>query len=329
MSEQDINGMFERFKKMRVLILGDVMIDAYLWGKVERISPEAPVPVVNISEREQRLGGAANVAKNIQALGAEAIICSVCGDDQRGQELKSLFTDNGLSTEGLVLSKERKTSVKTRVISDAQHIVRVDDEDQHDLTSKEESAFLAKLETLITKCDVLIFEDYNKGVLTEHVISASIALAKKHGVPTCVDPKKKNFFTYVGVDLFKPNLKELAEGLKVDLNKNDLSGIERAVDQLQEQLDVRSVLLTLSDKGVLIKGEDGNIHLPAHVRDIADVSGAGDTVISVAALGLALGLDNKMIAGMSNLAGGLVCESVGVVPIDPKLLKAECLAEFP
>lgn len=328
MSKQDIDGIFERFKELRVLILGDVMIDAYMWGRIDRISPEAPVPVVSISKREQRLGGAANVAKNIQALGAEAIICGVCGNDAKGDDMHQLFSKNNLTTSGLVRSDERKTSVKTRVISEGQHVVRVDDEDQHDLCADEERSYLKRIGSMMEQCDVVIFEDYNKGVLTEKVIKGAISLAAERNIPTCVDPKKKNFFAYEGVALFKPNLKELAEGLKVDLGKKDLKAIEVAIKQLRAQLKADLVLLTLSEEGVMVNDENHHIHLPAHNRKIADVSGAGDTVISVAALALASGLDNRTIAAMSNLAGGLVCESVGVVPIDAERLKTECRAQL-
>ncbi len=327
MDSHELDVIFKKFKDLRVLVIGDVMIDAYLWGKVERISPEAPVPVLTTSNKEQRLGGAANVAKNVSALGAEVIIASVVGNDEKANDLKALFERNKMSTIGLIHSNSRRTSVKTRVISEGHHVVRVDEEDHHDLNDSESSAFLEKLQVLISgsKFDVIIFEDYNKGVLTETVIHKAIELAKDNGIPTCVDPKKKNFFAYKGVDLFKPNLKELAEGLKMELNKNEISGIQKAVDQLQSSLGPHCTLLTLSDKGVFIKSSDESAHLPAHVRTIQDVSGAGDTVISVAALCLALGLDQRIMASMANLAGGLVCEMVGVVPIEPELLKAECL----
>jgi len=327
MNSQELDKIFSNFKDLRVLVVGDVMIDAYIWGKVDRISPEAPVPVLTTSKKEQRLGGAANVAKNIIALGAEVVIASVVGNDKKAEDLKKLFEKNGMSTEGIVHSDSRKTSVKTRVISNGQHVVRVDDEDHHDLNEAEEIAFFEQLKVLTntTEFDVLIFEDYNKGVLTESVIQHSIALAKSKNIPTCVDPKKKNFFAYKGVDLFKPNLKELGEGLKIELNKNDLPQVANAVDELQEQLGPHCTLLTLSENGVFVKNSSDSAHLPAHVRNIADVSGAGDTVISVAALCLAIGLDQKTIAGMANLAGGLVCEKVGVVPIDPIQLKTECL----
>lgn len=329
-NDQKIEEIFSKFKDLRVLVLGDVMIDAYIWGSVERISPEAPVPVLSASKKEQRLGGAANVAKNIVALGAEVVIASVVGNDNKAEDLKELLEKNTMTSDGLVYSTTRKTSVKTRVISDGQHVVRVDDEDHHDLDQNEENAILERIESLMVTAefDVLIFEDYNKGVLTESVIQRCIALAKSNNIPTCVDPKKENFFAYEGVDLFKPNLKELAEGLKVELNRNDLQQIENAIDQLQEKIGAHITLLTLSENGVFVKSTSGPMHLPAHVRNIADVSGAGDTVISVAALCLTQGLDQKTMAGMANLAGGLVCEKVGVVPIDAAQLKKECLEAF-
>ena len=330
MEQQELDRIFDQFKELRVMVIGDVMIDAYMWGKVDRISPEAPVPVLTTSKKEHRLGGAANVAKNLVALGAEVIICSVVGNGERQSDLKGLFDKNSLTTNGLVYSDSRRTSVKTRVISGAQHVVRVDEEDHHDLDNSEELALKERISSILNDMhiDVIIFEDYNKGVLTPGVIGSTIDLANKRKVPTCVDPKKENFFAYKGVGLFKPNLKELAEGVNMELKADDIKAIGSAVDILHERINNTCTLLTLSEHGVLVRSKNASIHLPAHIRDIADVSGAGDTVISVAALCLALGLDERTIAGMANLAGGLVCESVGVVPIDPDRLKEECLTEL-
>jgi len=309
---------FTNFNNLRVLIMGDVMIDGYLWGKVERISPEAPVPIVSVTKIENRLGGAANVALNIAALGATPVICSVVGDDEKGKLFDSLLAENNLSSSGIVKSTTRPTTVKTRVISSGQHLLRVDEEKTTPLNSKEEALLLERFEALVKaeKFDVLIFQDYNKGVLTAQVIEKVTARCNELNISTAVDPKKDNFLAYKNVSLFKPNLKELREGLKVDINGNLLDSVKSAVLKLESILQNKTTLVTLSEYGVVVNQNENFTHIPAHDRKIIDVSGAGDTVISVAALCLALKLEPEILANLSNLAGGLVCEKVGVVPID-------------
>jgi len=325
MTDSSLKALFEGFNGVTALVIGDVMIDSYLWGRVDRISPEAPVPVVQITKKENRLGGAANVALNIAALGAKPIICAVAGDDANGDVLINLLENGSMHTGGIVHSGNRPTTVKTRVISSQQHIVRVDEESLKPLNEEEETLFVQRIKELIQneKPGVIIFEDYNKGVLTPHVIDEVIALAKAQNIPTAVDPKKDNFFAYKGVTLFKPNLKELIEGLKIDIDKKDRASLESAVEKLEEILSNQISLITLSELGVYVKGNGQSNYIPAHIRNISDVSGAGDTVISVAALCLALKLDNQNLAALANLAGGLVCEEVGVVPIDKQRLYTE------
>ncbi|HKL03274.1 MAG TPA: bifunctional ADP-heptose synthase [Cryomorphaceae bacterium] len=325
MTSTELKELFQNFNRLKVLVVGDVMVDAYLWGKVNRISPEAPVPVVQVTDKENRLGGAANVALNIASLGATPIICALAGNDLKGKEMAELMESQGMTTEGILFSEERPTTVKTRVISSHQHIVRVDEESLMPLSKLEEDQFLEQIGAVIEsrKPDVFIFEDYNKGVLTPRVIKELSALAKAKGIPTAVDPKKNQFFDYVGVSLFKPNLKELAEGLKIEIDKSNLQTLEKAVEELEDRLHNDMSLITLSELGIYIKGKDGSKRIPAHIRNISDVSGAGDTVISVAALCLASGASENLIASLSNLAGGLVCEKVGVVPIDKKTLLDE------
>ncbi len=327
MFQGNTGQLFEQFNSLRVLVVGDVMVDSYVWGKVDRISPEAPVPVVSVTAKEDRLGGAANVALNILALGATPIICAMAGRDAKGQALKALFESSGINAAGLLLSDARPTTVKTRVISSNQHIVRVDEESLAPLNPGEEDAFIATAERTLRemKPHVVIFEDYNKGLLTPNVIEAITAMATKAGIPTAVDPKKDNFFAYRGVSLFKPNLKELAEGLKMEIQKKDHAALEAAAEKLESRLGHSISLITLSEEGMYVKSEGKSTRLPAHLRNIADVSGAGDTVIGVAALCLALGVDAPYIAALANLAGGLVCEQVGVVPIDKNLLLAEAI----
>ncbi|MBL8002149.1 MAG: D-glycero-beta-D-manno-heptose-7-phosphate kinase [Flavobacteriales bacterium] len=329
MNRADTLQAFDRFAATSALVVGDVMVDAYLWGRVDRISPEAPVPVVHVTDRSERLGGAANVALNLRALGAAPVVVSVIGDDPQGRRLAELFSENGIATDGLVRSASRRTTVKTRVISGHQHIVRVDEEQEGDIDRSEEQALLERVAALIAshRPGVIVLEDYNKGVLTEAVIRGIVSLARTHGIPTAVDPKKRNFFAYAGVDLFKPNLKELREGLKVEIPAGDAEAVRTAAAMLEDRLGNRISLITLSEHGVYVHGPGEEHLLPAHRRTIADVSGAGDTVISVAALCLAQGMDLRTLADWSNLAGGLVCEHVGVVPVDREALLQECLLQ--
>jgi rfaE bifunctional protein kinase chain/domain len=316
-------GYIEKFVGLRALVIGDVMLDSYIWGAVERVSPEAPVPVVHVRKRDVRLGGAANVALNLQALGAVPLLVALAGRDDAGQRLLAILREAGLSADGVVSSAERPTTVKTRVIASNQHVVRVDDETDRPASASEQHALLEKIKTLLPNCQVVVFEDYDKGTITHDLIQAVVALAQQHRIPTVVDPKKRNFLSYRGVTLFKPNLKELREGLKADLYAGQPEGIKQAVAQLKQQLELHGVLLTLSEHGVLLSTGGELVQIPAHVREIADVSGAGDTVVSIAALGVALGLPPAALAALANLGGGLVCQHVGVVPIN----KAEFLAE--
>jgi len=323
----NIDQVFEAFNSLRVLVIGDVMLDSYVWGKVERISPEAPVPVVNVSHREYRLGGAGNVLLNVQALGAEAIICSVIGTDTSGDALKNSLLEKGLNCEGLIRSESRITTIKERIIAGSQQVVRIDTETDKPVSKDEKDRLVSKAKELIPSCDVIIFEDYDKGVLTAESIAEITDFANLHNVPTVVDPKKRNFLAYTNVTLFKPNLKELREGLKVEFDVDNAAELQATVAQLKTALNAKGALITLSERGVFIDFKEEIHKLPAHIRHIADVSGAGDTVISIAACCVALGLPPQTIAGISNLGGGLVCELVGVVPIDKELLKAEASNE--
>ena len=320
-----MTNIFEKFNSLNVLIIGDVMIDSYIWGKVERISPEAPVPVVRVTKKENRLGGAANVALNIQSLGACPYICAVIGEDSDGENFLSLLNAQGLSDEGLIKIKTRPTTVKTRIIAHNKQIARVDAETERNLSSSNTLLVLNKIKQIIAnhRIDAIIYEDYDKGLITEELIDKTVKLAKEMGIITVVDPKKRNFHAYKGVQLFKPNLKELREGLKIDIDTSDIEQIEQAVEKLKKQLGAKTVMLTLSEHGVYVSSATGNKHILAHKRNIADVSGAGDTVIATAALCLAAGLNEFKTAEIANLAGGLVCEHVGVVPIDKARLLRE------
>ena len=317
--------LFDKFNGLRILVIGDVMLDAYVMGKVNRISPEAPVPIVSLENEDARIGGAGNVALNLLALGAKPIICGVIGEDSSGDKLLNLFEKNGISTDGLVKSMVRKTTVKTRVISNKQQLLRIDSESTFPLLESEEIKLNNTIQNIINQgIDGIIFEDYNKGVLTDSVIQNTIKIAKEKDIPTAVDPKKENFLSYKGVSLFKPNLKELKEGLNLNFDFNTNKELfEKGIELLEEKLQNEISFVTLSENGVFIKNQTEKYYLPAHMRSISDVSGAGDTVIAVATLCLISGASTKQIAEISNLAGGLVCEKSGVVSISKNDLLKE------
>ncbi len=326
MSERLIN-LFDSFNNKNVLIIGDVMIDSYIWGKVERISPEAPVPIINVKKREDRLGGAANVALNVKSLGANAILCSVIGNDKNADLFLELLAQDNLSVQGILKSDTRITTKKTRVIGHHQQLFRVDEELDSNIDPSTTQELLGRIINEIDskKIDVIIFEDYDKGVISEGLIQSVVSKAKEKSIPVVVDPKKRNFLSYKGVDLFKPNLKELKEGLKLDFDVHQSDELIAAALKLKSIIQVKSIMITLSELGVLICDENGNKIIPAHVRNISDVSGAGDTVISVAALALSSNVTLNTAAELANLAGGLVCEKVGVVPIDKTELLNEAI----
>lgn len=319
-----IVSAFNSFANHKVLVIGDVMIDSYLVGKVERISPEAPVPIISMIEQENRLGGAANVALNVQALGAEPILCAVVGNDERAETLRCLLKDKNITDEGILSDPDRITTVKTRIISGRQHLLRVDRETDKPLPLITERNFIKHIEEILQKHKIsaIIFEDYDKGCITPEVISSVVTMAKEKNIPTLVDPKKRNFLDYNGTTLFKPNFKELTEGLKIELKKNDAAGLFEAAKALHQK-GIRYVLITLSEHGVFISDGENYKLIPAEIRDISDVSGAGDTVISVASLCMAAGMDVEQTAQIANIAGGLVCEKVGVVPVDKQQLLNE------
>jgi len=317
--------IFEKIQDLHVVVVGDVMIDNYSWGDVERLSPEAPVPVVNIRKTESRLGGAANVALNCRALGAKVTIASVIGADTDGDMLELLLKEQAIDTSLLKKTGNRTTTSKTRILSRNQQMIRLDREMTAELDTRDEHAFIdATLRYLqIQKPQVLIFEDYNKGVLKENVIEKITAHCKTLGILIAVDPKRKNFFAYKHADIFKPNLKEVREGLNVpldELNETTLGEVHR---QLKQQLDHRISFITLSERGVYAHDAVEGKILPSHIRNIADVSGAGDTVIAVAAMVYAVTKDMALMASYSNIAGGLVCEEVGVVPVNKDKLIRE------
>lgn len=306
----------EKFAEKRILILGDIMLDRYLYGSVTRISPEAPVPVMDLQSVDNRLGGAGNVALNLKALGCEPILCGLVGNDDEGKFISNALSENELLTSGLIWSEKRRTTLKTRVIAHGQHLLRVDREDRHPLDTNEMKGVKHFIEnTLHQGVDAFVFQDYNKGLLNDELIRWCIALCREMGVPTLVDPKKDHLEAYKGVTLFKPNLKEVNEllGSKVTV---DLESLKMATARLRETLDQQFTLITLSQHGLFIEERGIGFIEPTLARNIVDVCGAGDTVLSIAAAGIAAGMDMKTIAMLSNLAGGQVCEKVGAVPVD-------------
>lgn len=322
-----MKSLFNSFNEKKIMIVGDVMLDIYMKGKVERISPEAPVPIVSVTETFSRLGGAANVAQNLKSLGTKPILCSIIGNDEKANELLRLMHEQNMITSGIVKSNERITTRKVRIISNNAQMLRVDTEDTFDLTKTEHNLLMNEIKNIINNknIDGIILQDYNKGVLTEDIIKDVIALANEKNIPVGVDPKKKNFLAYKNVTFFKPNLKELRDGIGISSKDEGIDDIIKSVDALHEKLNCRYLMTTLSERGVLIKDYETNEchHIPAHLRKIADVSGAGDTVLSVAMLCLVCKQNAYNIAALSNLAGGLVCEELGVVPINKDRLKEE------
>jgi D-glycero-beta-D-manno-heptose-7-phosphate kinase len=320
---------FESFEDFNILVIGDVMIDSYMWGEVSRISPEAPIPIVAAKKRENRLGGAANVALNLQSLGAIPILCSVIGIDAEGKMFLRKMKELGLSCEGIVPDPDRKTTLKTRIICKNQHLLRVDEEQTNPIGKETYRSLVSQLKRILRKrkVDGIIFEDYDKGVISPELIRQVISLAAKKKIPVAADPKRRNFLYYRNIELFKPNFKELTEGLKTDIEKGNAQALFKAVKGYQKEAGIRYLLVSLSELGVFISDGKGYAMLPAEKREIVDVSGAGDTLVSAAFLALLAGLEPGMIARVANLAGGLVCEKIGVVPVGKKELLAKCLQD--
>ncbi len=314
--EERLNFLKENIEGKNIVVIGDLMLDAYFWGAVSRISPEAPVPVVEIDNEFYRFGGAANVANNIIHLGANPIPIGIIGEDQYGEIFKELMRKEGISSETVFTIKERPTTTKVRVIADSQHVVRIDKEVKSDIDKETENLIVSFLEDRANDIDGIILQDYNKGVLTKSLIKRVTALAKRKEILITVDPKFKNFFEYKNVTLFKPNRSETeqAYGIKIE-NDDDL---RNAGFRLLNDLQSESVLLTLSEDGIALfeKGKSDFRRVPTKARKVSDVSGAGDTVISTLTLALASGGSLVESAYLANYAGGIVCEEVGIVPIE-------------
>ena len=321
---KELADLVHRFAGTHVLVVGDVMIDRYLRGTVTRISPEAPVPVLNYRATDNRLGGAANVALNLRALGAEVHLLSLVGKDEDGTLLAELLPQNDLSAAALCPSDTRQTTVKTRVLAGDQQLLRVDREDTRDADAAELALLTTRFRDTLVHYPIgaILLQDYNKGVLSAPFIELILREAEARRIPVAVDPKQRNFFAYRGATLFKPNLKEVREGLDPAIAPETVS-LRRAATELRKRLQTPRILITLGERGVYSDSEAGGHRYPTRPRAIVDVCGAGDSVISIATLCLTQAATDEQIALLANAAGGQVCEFVGVVPVDRALLLRE------
>lgn len=322
-----IHKLFEDFNSTKIGVIGDIMLDTYWWGSVDRISPEAPVPVVSLKTKEIRVGGAANVALNLRSLGAVTTLFAVIGNDAEGSDLKKLLDQQGINTDYLYSSADRITTNKVRIMGRNQQMMRLDSEHTHDINTQEEDQLLANFKIYIEqeKPSLIILEDYNKGVLSERIITSVIAYCNDKNIPTSVDPKNKNFLAYKNCTLFKPNLKEVKEGLKITIPVIDQAQLQIVHQSLVAALNNKISFITLSEHGVYFADGNNDHIIPTHIRKIADVSGAGDTVIAVASLVYAATQNMLLAAEMANIAGGLVCEMVGTAPIHKGELEMETI----
>jgi len=317
-----LKSLFENFGGKRIAILGDLMLDKYIWGSVSRISPEAPVPVLEVESESARLGGAANVANNIKSLGAEAILFGIVGDDEAGERVTHILDEMSMTKEGIIKVADRPTTVKTRVIAHSQHVVRMDHEIRKDIDKKIIDHIVQILNSMKSEIDAIILEDYNKGILTKELISDVIAFARKNDKVVGVDPKQNNFFEYKHATVFKPNRKEAENALRLPIGTNEEALI--ASKELLRVLDCENVLLTRGEKGMTLFSMDESCsHFPTKARKVADVSGAGDTVISAFTVALVSGATVTEAAAIANHAGGIVCGEVGIAPVDKEKLFTE------
>ncbi len=312
---QRLNQILAELRNKKILVVGDIMLDRYLRGRVSRLSPEAPVPIIEMESESYHFGGAANVALNLKSLGCQPLLVGLLGKDEYGQRFVQLMKEAGLDDSGLILTEDRPTTVKTRIIGDNQHIARVDRERIMYVRDALEQTVIDRIEELIASTDAVILEDYNKGVLSEKVIHSSLTKATERQIISAVDPKFKNFLQYTGATIFKPNIKETAQALARPIDGQ--SEVVAAGKELLTRLQARCVLLTRGGEGLSLFDEQGEVnHIPARTHAVADVSGAGDTVIATMTAAAVSGADFKEAATMANYAAGLVCQEVGIVPVN-------------
>jgi D-beta-D-heptose 7-phosphate kinase/D-beta-D-heptose 1-phosphate adenosyltransferase len=320
LEESEIDAFLERCRGAVVGVVGDVMLDRFVWGKVTRISPEAPVPVVEIEREDYHLGGAANVARNLASLGGSPLLLGIVGEDEAGTALRRAFLERGLSPEALVTDPSRRTTVKTRIIAQGQQVVRADWESTADIAGDVESRSLSLLEALIARSQALVFSDYSKGALTPGVIERGIAAAKARGIPILVDPKLRRYRLFRGVTLVTPNLSETERFTSISIRS--VEDIAQAAGKLLGDLDCEAVLVTRGEDGASLfeKGREP-LHIAASAREVFDVSGAGDTVIATAALALACGATLPRAAMLANRAAGIVVGKLGTATVTPEELR--------
>ena len=310
----------ENFSKVKVLIVGDIMLDRYWWGSVSRISPEAPVPVVTLDKTSLLAGGAANVAANVAGLGAKPYLVGITGEDEEAKMLTEVLRKANISSSFLVLLKNRRTTVKTRIVAHNQHVVRIDQENTHVLSKEEEQVVFKKIEAIIDEVDVVIISDYAKGLISEklakRLITKTVTLQKK----ILVDPKGKNYSKYKGATLLTPNQREAVQATNLDEYEKD--SVEKSGNILLESLSVEALLITRGEKGMTLFQKNKEIeHLKALARKVYDVTGAGDTVIASLAVMLASGADFREAANIANVSAGLVVEQIGTTAISLETLR--------
>ena len=314
LQRERVIALLDAMRHRRIVVIGDAMLDIYLIGDVERISPEAPVPVVAVHDRRYAMGGAANVAANVAAIGADVTLVAAVGDDSRGEQLRTELAAVGIRDDGVISVADRPTTSKTRVVARNQQLVRIDEEEASLMDGEAHNDLLHRLKQVTKNTDAVLLEDYNKGILTPDIIRESIALARKRGVPTVVDPKYKNFFEYKGATVFKPNRRELeaALGSAVDLEHAD------TLPAVMAKLEVDNLLLTLGPQGMALLDHNGAItRMPTQAREVYDVSGAGDTVTAWVGTALAAGATVVEAAELANYAAGIEVAKAGVAVVSP------------
>lgn len=314
-----VDDLLERARDVRVLVVGDVMLDVYYQGGASRISPEAPVPVVRVEEQWRALGGAANVATNVAALGARCVLAGAVGGDGAGSELRGELSRAGIDDAGLIELAGRPTTVKTRVMARHQQVARFDLESDDDIADDAAAGLAQTVDALARDADVIVLEDYNKGVLVPPVIRAALDAGRRADIPVVVDPKSRFFFDYVGCTVFKPNLPELAAALRDRIHPDDAEWME----SVRVRLGCAHLLLTLGEDGMALMTEDGSyVRVATAARSVYDVSGAGDTVVATIAVALAAGATIEEAALLANHAAGIEVGKAGVATVAPEELRA-------
>ena len=320
LTESRVQTMLHSFKEKKILVLGDLMLDRYLTGQVSRLSPEAPVPVVDIENEYSRLGGAANVGNNIMALGGTPLLIGIIGDDPSGQELKNIMSQQGFVTDGVLTDPGRPTTVKTRVIANNQHVVRTDKEVKTAIGPEISTRIKEVYSLFLSEVDAVIIQDYNKGLIIKDLIEYGVSTAKDSNKIVTVDPKFDHFFDFLNVTVFKPNRGEAEEALGKKIKTEEQ--VIQAAHILFDRLNCLCLMITLGEQGMAIFNQNREVQFfPTQARKVHDVSGAGDTVISSVTLSLSSGASFEESAILANYAAGIVCSEVGIVPITPELLK--------